>query len=515
MVKRISKILASRIPPILGPKKSIEISSPPPIPPTASPEKPVEVSSPPPVPPTLGPENPIELLKKQKADGEGLLKKDFLSLGEVTKWNLVTKDKLTKVFGPDSRHVDSVLNAGEHQVYSMYEPESLLERHRRKNFQASLRMLEIFMEEFESNKDSSMPDIIKKIENKVASERQRAAIAHRQGEGKKELELSKEPSEPDVSKNVASKEAAKNGKGATVRGQDGGKRAVEFSKESPKSDINKKIESTAALESEKVSTGQVQDEGKKELDLCNELSKPDGTKEIESPVASAASASPKVSLVHDPDVEEKELESNKEESKTDEREEIESGETSESLEVSIVRGPDEEKNEIELSKEPLKPNINKRIEKMETSESRRVFIVHGHEEEKKEVVVKFLEKLDLEPVILHEQPSHGVTLIEKFENYSDVVFAVIVLTGDDYGYPKGKPEESKPRPRQNVVFELGFLMGRFQGQRVCALHEEGLELPSDYRGLVFIPYDAGGIWKLLIARAMKTANIEVDLNKAV
>jgi predicted nucleotide-binding protein len=152
---------------------------------------------------------------------------------------------------------------------------------------------------------------------------------------------------------------------------------------------------------------------------------------------------------------------------------------------------------------------------MEKSESRRVFVVHGQEEEKKEAVAKFLGKLDLEPVILHEQPSHGVTLIEKFENYSDVVFAVIVLTGDDYGYPKGKPEESKPRPRQNVVFELGFLMGRFAGKRVYALHEEGLELPSDYQGLVFIPYDAAGIWKLLIARAMKTANIEIDLNKAV
>jgi predicted nucleotide-binding protein len=108
-----------------------------------------------------------------------------------------------------------------------------------------------------------------------------------------------------------------------------------------------------------------------------------------------------------------------------------------------------------------------------------------------------------------------MTLIEKFEHYADVGFAIIILTGDDYGYPKGKPEESKPRPRQNVVFELGFLMGRFERHCVCALHEEDLELPSEYQGAVFIPYDAGGLWKLLMARTMKMANVPIDLNKAV
>jgi predicted nucleotide-binding protein len=144
-----------------------------------------------------------------------------------------------------------------------------------------------------------------------------------------------------------------------------------------------------------------------------------------------------------------------------------------------------------------------------------VFIVHGNDEEKKEAVATLLTQMELEPVILHEQPGHAMALIEKFEHYEDVVFAIIILTGDDYGYAQGKPEESKPRPKQDVVFDLGFLIGRFQGQHVCVLYEEGLEMPSDYEGAVFIPYDDGGIWKLLIARAMKAADLDIDLNKAV
>jgi Predicted nucleotide-binding protein containing TIR-like domain len=68
-----------------------------------------------------------------------------------------------------------------------------------------------------------------------------------------------------------------------------------------------------------------------------------------------------------------------------------------------------------------------------TAPSRRVFLVHGHDEGVRETVARFLEKLDLECVILHEQPNKGRTIIEKFEAYSDVSFAVVLLTPDDQG----------------------------------------------------------------------------------
>jgi predicted nucleotide-binding protein len=58
------------------------------------------------------------------------------------------------------------------------------------------------------------------------------------------------------------------------------------------------------------------------------------------------------------------------------------------------------------------------------SETRKVFVVHGHDEAAKEATTRFLEKLDMQPIILHEQASGGRTIIEKFEKYSgDVGFA--------------------------------------------------------------------------------------------
>jgi len=75
-----------------------------------------------------------------------------------------------------------------------------------------------------------------------------------------------------------------------------------------------------------------------------------------------------------------------------------------------------------------------------TPNGRRVFVVHGHDGEVKESVARFLEKLGLDPIILHEQPNQGRTIIEKFEvSSADIAFAVVLLTPDDVGSAASQP----------------------------------------------------------------------------
>lgn len=144
----------------------------------------------------------------------------------------------------------------------------------------------------------------------------------------------------------------------------------------------------------------------------------------------------------------------------------------------------------------------------------RVFIVHGHDEAALQSVARFLEKLGLPHTILREQPNQGRTIIEKFLDYSDAAFAVVLLTGDDLGGPGGSPPESQSRrPRQNVIFELGFFLGKLGRDRVCALYESGVEVPSDYSGVLFVPLDAREAWRFELAREMKAAGLTVDLNR--
>lgn len=148
--------------------------------------------------------------------------------------------------------------------------------------------------------------------------------------------------------------------------------------------------------------------------------------------------------------------------------------------------------------------------------SKKVFVVHGHNDAIREACARFLERLDLEPVILHEQPNAGRTIIEKFQDYADVGFAVVLLTADDTGGTKSSgPAAFQPRARQNVIFELGFFIGKLGRSKVCALYESGVELPSDYNGVLFTPLDAAGNWKFQLCREIKAAGIDVDLNKTL
>jgi predicted nucleotide-binding protein len=144
--------------------------------------------------------------------------------------------------------------------------------------------------------------------------------------------------------------------------------------------------------------------------------------------------------------------------------------------------------------------------------TRRVFVVHGHDDGLKETVARYLSSLELQPVVLHEQPNQGKTIIEKFEKHADVDFAVVIFTPDDVGYSAGNPEQSSPRARQNVVLELGFFIGALGRNHVCVLHTGDIELPSDYSGVLYLPLDAGGAWRFRLAKEMKASGMHIDLN---
>lgn len=156
---------------------------------------------------------------------------------------------------------------------------------------------------------------------------------------------------------------------------------------------------------------------------------------------------------------------------------------------------------------------NPRISRADHNNSRQIFVVHGHDEAARESLARFLEKLGLVAVILHERRNAGRTIIEKFEQEAATIgFAIVLLTPDDLGTSADKPDKLQPRARQNAILELGYFIGRLGRERVCALHKGNLEIPSDILGVVYVPMDANGGWRLQLGRELKTAKFEIDLN---
>lgn len=147
----------------------------------------------------------------------------------------------------------------------------------------------------------------------------------------------------------------------------------------------------------------------------------------------------------------------------------------------------------------------------------KIFIVHGHDEVMKQSVARVIEKLNLHPIILHEQSNQGQTIIEKFLTNSNVGFAIILLSADDMGYSiKEGQSKAKKRARQNIIFELGFFTAKLGRKKVIALVDTrgDFELPSDIYGVIYLDFDgAAGKWKFDVAKELAESGFSIDLNK--
>ena len=139
----------------------------------------------------------------------------------------------------------------------------------------------------------------------------------------------------------------------------------------------------------------------------------------------------------------------------------------------------------------------------------KLFIVHGHDGELKQAVARIIEKQGIEAIILSEQANKGRTIIEKFEDYSDVGGAICLFTADDYGRAK-KDTTDSTRARQNVVLETGYFMGKLGRDHVVLLADKGIEMPSDLSGVVYTDTMS---WQFDLLKELNAMGYKVDLNK--
>jgi predicted nucleotide-binding protein len=147
-------------------------------------------------------------------------------------------------------------------------------------------------------------------------------------------------------------------------------------------------------------------------------------------------------------------------------------------------------------------------------DTKKVFVVHGHDQGGKETVARYLSKLDLEPIILHEQADQGQTIIEKFEHHSDVACAVVILSPDDIASSKIAPTIKEERARQNVILEMGFFIGKLGRKRTFALLQYGVTRPSDIDGVLYIPMNDDSAWRMRLVMELKACGMDLDANKA-
>lgn len=182
--------------------------------------------------------------------------------------------------------------------------------------------------------------------------------------------------------------------------------------------------------------------------------------------------------------------------------------------ISDVEEAFEKHKKLNLPEKVIAKTTNTKKNSTSKGNKKDILIVHGHNEELKEKVARTIEKLKLNPIILHEQSNEGQTVIEKFEKHSNVSFAVVLLTYDDFGNVKSEKNHNK-RARQNVILELGYFIAKIGRENVMPLYEKEVELPSDISGVLYTLIDETENWKFRLVKELKSAGFKVDANDII
>ena len=110
----------------------------------------------------------------------------------------------------------------------------------------------------------------------------------------------------------------------------------------------------------------------------------------------------------------------------------------------------------------------------------------------------FAEHLGLEAVTAGEVEG---SFLERLEGLQGAGFAVIVMG------PGASPGE--------LLLETGFLLAAPGPSRMCLLLADGAQPGPELQDLPRYAMDGGGLWRLLLAREMRRAGLNVDLNRAI
>ena len=108
----------------------------------------------------------------------------------------------------------------------------------------------------------------------------------------------------------------------------------------------------------------------------------------------------------------------------------------------------------------------------------------------------FITQLGLEPVTQsHPQGS----LVERTAGLDGLDFAIVLVGADAPGA---------------LMLEIGYLLGSLGRDRLCFMVVGKPDI-AELEGVVRHAMDDTGVWRLLLARQMRQAGLDVDLNRAL
>jgi len=139
--------------------------------------------------------------------------------------------------------------------------------------------------------------------------------------------------------------------------------------------------------------------------------------------------------------------------------------------------------------------------------TKNVFVIHGHDELNTRRLTQLLQShFNLNPIAMLSKPGMSRPLIEKFEEEAqNCSFAFGLFTPDDE-IVNAPNRYMQARP--NVIYEVGWFIGRLGKHRITLLLKHGTNIHSDLDGVSRIPFSDNVEDKFLdIQKELKAAKI--------
>ncbi|MBC5787146.1 MULTISPECIES: TIR domain-containing protein [Clostridiaceae] len=177
-----------------------------------------------------------------------------------------------------------------------------------------------------------------------------------------------------------------------------------------------------------------------------------------------------------------------------------------SASADCIEGLEQTKIEFENYLQKLGGTIAEKPAHVEPKQfSNKVFLLHGRNSQFKDVVIKLLEKQNIQPIML----TQGYTMMEQVQANQDIIASIVLFSEDDTGKPN-EEKEFHSRAGQSVLFGAGYLTGKLGKDKTLLLSSGLLELPPDLQDIV---NTNTGNWQLDVLKQLKKIGFSIDLNK--
>lgn len=127
-------------------------------------------------------------------------------------------------------------------------------------------------------------------------------------------------------------------------------------------------------------------------------------------------------------------------------------------------------------------------------------------------VTALMDKIGIDIVMLEEDsPADVKDAVAR----DKIAFTLLCVSSSQKGGLSGLTAViAKPRPKHEVAFKLGLLIGRLGTGKVAILYngEKPLDVPDDLFGVMYLPYQEGGGWQIGLLKLLKSNAFFIDAN---